>query len=845
MAEKFPWIPFYMEFAKALLSCKNDRKPLVDFIYSELSKVGDKSLVDYIHMRDGSKVKDIDPFSVYGIVNRNLKIENKIDFLQRFKEKFNLKAEVPTDFIGIPTVDSRRAFFFSWDDNGERIRDLWDLFENVILEKPIKPYFDRVIADGLPKYQLTMILYWVAPYRFLNLDGRNRSYLNTFGFPVDCPNLNYAEYSRLMEDVKSKMEDGTISCKSFPELSQDAFVISTESKVWMWNGDEKTFSNKELRCGSSAKGQLKFENYHTKKSLSNDYKRATGKDDDQIPYMYWQFLTEMKVGDIVVVFATRKDKGFQYHLLYGWGIITTNVTFDYTNDNPMVRGVEWHFPQPSSPIMERKTKNALYMHEVTGIEAANIMNLLGINKEESTTMDKRSADKYIQLLKTNKNLILTGAPGTGKTYLAKQIAKQLLKIEDDDELQKDKRFGFVQFHPSYDYTDFVEGLRPLKESQGSIGFKRQDGVFKAFCKQAILSDTADADTLSDINDNPTVWKVSLGGTYDNPIRKDCLNNSYIRIGWHEYGDVEDFNDFEAFENGGKNVLRAFQSGMQIGDLVVSCYSAKEVDAIGVITGEYEYHAEGGDYPRYRNVKWLVKGIKENIIELNNNKPFTLSTIYKANITAEAALKIAQKYSSNKIVEAPRKDVAIFIIDEINRGEISKIFGELFFSIDPGYRGVTGRVKTQYQNLIEEGDAFKDGFYVPENVYIIGCMNTADRSIAIVDYALRRRFAFCQIEPELGDSFKAYLCSELSRVFVEKICSKLNRVNSIIRESASLGKGLEIGHSYFCQISSVEDESDWWQSICKYELFPYIQEICFENENLGNELCHILSNLQDA
>ena len=817
MEEKYPWIPFYMELAKALLSCKNDRKPLVDFIYSELSKVGDKSLVDYIHMRDGSKVKDIDPFSVYGIVNRNLKIENKIDFLQKFKVKFNLKAEVPTDFIGIPTVDSRRAFFFSWDDNGERIRDLWDMFENVILEKPIKPYFDRVIADGLPKYQLTMILYWVAPYRFLNLDGRNRSYLNTFGFPVDFPNLNYAEYSRLMEDVKSKMEDGTISCKSFPELSQDAFVISTESKVWMWNGDEKTFSNKELRCGSSAKGQLKFENYHTKKSLSNDYKKATGKDDDQIPYMYWQFLTEMKVGDVVVVFATRKDKGFQYHLLYGWGIITTNVTFDYTNDNPMVRGVEWHFPQPSSPIMERKTKNALYMHEVTGIEAANIMNLLGINKEENTTMEKGSADKYIQLLKTNKNLILTGAPGTGKTFLAKQIAKQLLKIEDDDELQKDKRFGFVQFHPSYDYTDFVEGLRPLRESQGSIGFRRQDGVFKAFCKQAILSETADADTLSDINDNPTVWKVSLGGTYDNPTRKDCLVNGYIRIGWHDYGDVEDFNDFDAFEFGGKNVLRAFQSGMQIGDLVVSCYSAKEVDAIGVITGEYEYHAEGGDYPRYRNVKWLVKGIKENIIELNNNKPFTLSTIYKANITAEAALKIAQKYSSNKIVESPRKDVAIFIIDEINRGEISKIFGELFFSIDPGYRGVTGRVKTQYQNLIEEGDAFKDGFYVPENVYIIGTMNDIDRSVESMDFAMRRRFAWAEVSAAESMKMLDGIANE------GEIKRKMQNLNDAILKVRGLGAAYQIGAAYFKKIEEYGgDFQKLWDFHLKGLLFEYLR-----------------------
>jgi 5-methylcytosine-specific restriction protein B len=288
--------------------------------------------------------------------------------------------------------------------------------------------------------------------------------------------------------------------------------------------------------------------------------------------------------------------------------------------------VEWHKPLPQEPVKEDMTGNTLYFHQVKGVEADNIMNLLGINKEEEITMDKEVLDTYIQLLRTNKNLILTGAPGTGKTYLAKKIAKHILKIEDDEELQKNKRFGFVQFHPSYDYTDFVEGLRPVKNSQDVIAFKRQDGVFKAFCKQAILSETADAETLSDINDNPTVWKVSLGGTFDNPTRTDCLNNGYIRIGWHDYGDVEDFNDYTDFQYGGKNVLRAFQSGMQIGDLVVSCYSAKEVDAIGVVTGEYDYRADGGEYPRYRGVRWLVKGIKENILELNNNKTFTLSTV---------------------------------------------------------------------------------------------------------------------------------------------------------------------------------------------------------------------------
>lgn len=269
-------------------------------------------------------------------------------------------------------------------------------------------------------------------------------------------------------------------------------------------------------------------------------------------------------------------------------------------------------------------------------------------------------DEIVELLFRKKNIILQGAPGVGKTFLARKIAYQLIGQ------MKDENIETVQFHQSYSYEDFMQGIRPTTKGE----FKVRNGIFYNFCVRA----------------------------------------------------------------------------------------------------------------------------RENA-----------------------------------------EETYVFIIDEINRGNLSKIFGELMMLIESDKRSPRHALKLTYS----EEDSPK--FYVPENVYVIGCMNTADRSIAIVDYALRRRFAFCSIEPELGDSFKEYLCSELSKEFVDIICNKLNRVNSIIRESPSLGRGLEIGHSYFCQISSVDDENEWWKSICKYELFPYLQEICFENEELCEELCSILSN----
>ncbi|WP_231488163.1 AAA family ATPase [Prevotella sp. MA2016] len=819
------WIPLYTELAQALLSCKNNRKPLVDWIYSDISQVGESSLVEYLHMHDGSKITDIDPFSVFAIFNRPLRVINRVAMLQLFKKRFSLKSEVPTDFNGIPTVNSQRAFFFSWDDNGERINDLWEIFENVIQGKDISLLFDKVIADGVPKYSLTMVLYWISPYNYLNLDGRNRMLLKKYGFADDYPHLTYAEYTQLMQDVKNKMAGQSIPYNSFPDFSLAAYSFSSDSKVWMYKRFEDAFAKDYIRMGSDAKGKLDFASYKTKKALGDAYRKIVGNTDVAIPNMYWQLMKDVRPGDIVVVFDSMKEKGSKVsHLLYGWGKVTSDVIFDKNDDNPIHRMVEWHKPLPQEPIEENMTSNTRYFHQVKGVEADNIMSLLGINNEEEITMDKDGIDAYIQLLKTNKNLILTGAPGTGKTYLAKAIAKQILKIEDDDELQKDKRFGFVQFHPSYDYTDFVEGLRPVN-NQSVVGFKRQDGVFKSFCKQAILSETADAETLSDINDNPTVWKVSLGGTYDNPTRTDCLDNGYIRIGWHEYGDVEDFNDYTDFQYGGKNVLRAFQSGMQIGDLVVSCYSAKEVDAIGVVTGEYDYRADGGEYPRYRGVRWLVKGIKENILELNNNKTFTLSTVYKANITAEAALKIVQKYSQVNLA-APKKDFAVFIIDEINRGEISKIFGELFFSIDPGYRGVAGRVKTQYQNLIEEGDVFKDGFYVPDNVYIIGTMNDIDRSVESMDFAMRRRFTWKEVTAK--DSMKMLDGTP----YENEAKQRMESLNNAILNVRGLGEAYQIGAAYFRKISDYNGD---FQKLWDYHLKGLLNEYLRGNMNAKDQL----------
>ena len=360
--------------------------------------------------------------------------------------------------------------------------------------------------------------------------------------------------------------------------------------------------------------------------------------------------------------------------------------------------------------------------------------------EEDMTQQKYK--EYIELLKETRNLVLTGAPGTGKTFMARAIAEEMGAVTK-----------FVQFHPSYDYTDFVEGLRPIDKGDDQMGFKRRDGVFKEFCRNAI--------------------EASNGETNDR--FKDALQSF-------------------------KNDLK------EKGEIEIPSYLKSSYTRTVCLSHNGTISVKGQTNPVYSDERILRYMRTKNRTELGRDT-YTISI-------GEHILKEYMPKSTADEVDNSEK-LFVFIIDEINRGEASKIFGELFFAIDPGYRGKTDfLVQTQYQNLVPNDDVFAEGFYVPENVYILATMNDIDRSVESMDFAMRRRFTWHEITPNDTESMLDELkCADEAK-------ATMHRLNSAIAETDGLGAAYMIGPAYFLKL---KDNGGDFDKLWKMNIEPLLKE----------------------
>lgn len=403
-------------------------------------------------------------------------------------------------------------------------------------------------------------------------------------------------------------------------------------------------------------------------------------------------------------------------------------------------------------------------------------------QEELVQQFKGYRNPFSSMLIESKNLIFRGAPGTGKSYLAKEIAADIISngYFDDYTLLTDeqkKQVEFVQFHPSYDYSDFVEGLRPKVNADGTMGFELQDGIFKKFVSRA---------------------------------RKN-------------YEDSQKSRETVEKELSVQEAMAEFFAGVELGVDTFKTINGNEFTIVSVDDSHINISIPGNATVNKLSLnldevrKMLESGLRfEKIKDITTffGKSFATQA-YSYDFAIYKAIK-ARKATGSK-VRAKQAELKkyIFIIDEINRGEISKIFGELFFAIDPGYRGRAGEISTQYSNLHSDPD---EKFYIPENVYIIGTMNDIDRSVDSFDFAMRRRFRFVELR---ADERLEMLASLENEELEAEAIRRMAALNKEIAAVEDLNENYQIGASYFLKLKTL-DFDQLWTDYLQPLLQEYIQ-----------------------
>lgn len=418
-------------------------------------------------------------------------------------------------------------------------------------------------------------------------------------------------------------------------------------------------------------------------------------------------------------------------------------------------------------------------------------------QEELEKPIKEYRNPYSRKLIESKNIIFRGAPGTGKTYLAKQIAADIISdgYYDNYELLSDEQkqqIEFVQFHPSYDYSDFVEGLRP-RINEGVMLFELQDGIFKKFVAKARAN-------YENSQKTPEIIAKEI------EVQEDITSFlDEVEFGVDQFQTMKG-STFYISSIDGKYIYITIPENNIVNKLSINIVDIKKMLDSGV------------DFKKVKDISTFF------------GKTFNVQ-VYSYYFAIFQAIKKSRKARIKPTVESEKLKKYIFIIDEINRGEISKIFGELFFAIDPGYRGRAGAISTQYSTMSSN----EEKFYIPENVYIIGTMNDIDRSVDSFDFAMRRRFRFIEIKADSTTdmldgltNININLDSLENDTLKEDALNRMERLNKAIVEVEGLNENYQIGAAYFLKLKTL-DFNQLWEDYLQPLLQEYIQGLYNEAE----------------
>ncbi len=817
----FSWIPFFMEFAKKLLKYRDNRTPLVNWIYDNI----DGSLIK--HFKDGTdgrRVSDTDPFTVMAIINRGITYNKKFELCKQFKSFLDISASVPQDFTGVPEMNNQRSNFIGFEEDRVEsdIDRLWELFECAVLDKDIEDAYNALNGQFLIKYNITMGLFWIRPDRFLAFDGNNRKKLEILGIASFKGGkfVSYDEYENILKQVDAKMKSGEIDCRNYAEFSQMTYKQNDEASkgdlhkqdsvnYWMYAPGEN--ASKWLECqeeGIICIGWDKLgdvSKYRTREDVRSEIKKyyptdGSAKNDS---LAVWQFSREMKEGDIV--FA---KKGLTK--IVGRGVVTSDYIFDAgRNDYKHVRKVRWiHVGE-----WETTEKNA--MKTLTNITKYNeyVESLNNLIEGQESAVDLSGIHYWW----------LTGSPKIWSPSYDWDLGEDVDYTLYNEEGHKRHIFKhFYEAKPgdlviAYESTPVLQIValgRVVSETDGEVLYIRKTEELQSPVP------------YSEIFNNPILKKSE-------PVKSRC-QGSLFQLTSDEYEEIMRLirkeNPESDTEVGNNEVYidRDFLKDVFVDErqlqTLKSLLSCKKNLILQGAPGVGKTFAA-------KRLAYAIMGEKDDdrieVVQFHQNysyEDFVLG--YKPNENGGFDLKEGIFYQFCRKAETDKEHEYFFIIDEINRGNLSKIFGELLMMIEKDYRDTP--IQLSYADR---------RFAVPSNVYLIGMMNTADRSLAMIDYALRRRFSFYEMKPAFENSgFKDYI-KNLRDIRLEKLIQALIALNKVIADDDSLGTGFCIGHSYLCDLESDYD----LVSIVEYDIIPMLREYWFDNDERFNSEAQKLRN----
>lgn len=787
MASKFTWIPVFKAVADWLAGYEARQPELVGILKS----VGiDTGLDD--RDKNGSTIPltEIDPFTFfcmftkYGVNKRKQLFANLIT-------QAGLQVEPPIDFDGVPTANAMKARMFPFRQTREdwMISTLWQLFKESRAELHPDTFARVLRVPGTGFAKLTEVLFYVDPDRYFPVDAQTRPLLQEMGLSKTAPTL--AAYRNTLTELRKQ------SSKPFAELSHDA-----------WEKNQQTLFDAQTameylddRYPNTYSGTSHIAVYRTPEGRQLAFDPGTSPARKATLQIFVDALPQQiqddRIGDYPPGRARNHHLGNHApHLAAGQQAYTVSVS----SMEELAELCEWY-------------ESALPAPAITVLPDSRL------------TMNNQPL-----------NQILYGPPGTGKTFATIDKALSILDPDfaalhaDDraalkaryDELAAEHRIRFVTFHQSFSYEDFVEGLRAENDG-GTLQYRVEPGVFRSICDDARGS----AQVASDIGvrENARIWKISIDGTVTpSQTRSHCFANGEARIGWSTVGDLKNQHlaEVPAYASLGTNdrsSLRDFSQEIEPGDVLLCIGSEDQFQAVGVVQGEYGYQATPptgvrSDYVNVLPVHWLATNLSLDIRPLNGGRKFTLKTVYELGRFGWPELADYLEAASIKLEgaePAPRSKAQshVLIIDEINRGNISRIFGELITLIEPSKR------KGADEALEVVLPYSKKKFNVPDNVYLIGTMNTADRSLAGLDIALRRRFKFLEMPPKP----ETLAGRNVAGVDLQRLLVAMNR-----RIEVLLGRDYLLGHAYFLGIDDLSGLAD----IFRHQVLPLLQEYFFED-----------------